>query len=409
MGGVDGAITKAGAGGAGGGGFVPASGGSAQSTGGSANGGGPMNAGGADVITDDAGTTVEPMPDAGAGTGVSALSSCALEFPYHDEPSLGSWLGGDSAYSLLLTPTTALWSFQDTFVGKLGQAARMGAPLIANSFALVTCNGGAATIHYAWGTSNGGPRAIFSDGTPNQRFWPQQPFLYQGTLFAAMTRVQGAAMEIGTAMARVDNPMDPPGQWKVSYADLASISGLGKGTVLVGDYAYLFGNVGTAIATRLPLKELVKPGAVPTALLQYLANDGTWRAGLVTSDAKKLGFSANVGTSFRYLDKSARWLVLFTNTSGWPSSDISISTAPALEGPWSRPVNVYRVPEMTPGTPDYDVDNVCYAAIEHTESNPDPETELLFSYTCNSTVFSKQLANMNIYVPKIVKIKNPAP
>jgi hypothetical protein len=63
--------------------------------------------------------------------------------------------------------------------------------------------------------------------------------------------------------------------------------------------------------------------------------------------------------------------------------------------------------EMTAGSPEYDRDTVCYAAIEHSESNPDPDTDLLFSYTCNSLVFSKQLANMGIYLPKIVKMKNP--
>ena len=34
-------------------------------------------------------------------------------------------------------------------------------------------------------------------------------------------------------------------------------------------------------------------------------------------------------------------------------------------------MNVYKVPEMTVGAPEYDVDNVCYAAIEHAESNLD--------------------------------------
>ena len=62
---------------------------------------------------------------------------------------------------------------------------------------------------------------------------------------------------------------------------------------------------------------------------------------------------------------------------------------------------------MTIGKPEYDKDNVCYAAIEHPESNPDSSTELLFSYTCNNFVFSKQLANMAIYLPEIVKLKNP--
>ncbi len=52
-------------------------------------------------------------------------------------------------------------------------------------------------------------------------------------------------------------------------------------------------------------------------------------------------------------------------------------------------------------------DTVCYAAIEHGESNPDPDSDLLFSYTCNSLVGAKQIENMGIYLPKIVKLKNP--
>jgi hypothetical protein len=392
-------------------------------SGGAASGGGSggaaIGAGGslddADADTGAAGRILDATLDVGFDTVLDdrvdaappSFSACALTFPYQDEPGLGSWLGGDSAYSTMLTPNTALWSFQDTFVGKVGQKVRQGAALIANSLALVACDAGVPSIHYVWGSSASGPRAIFDDATPNERFWPQQPFLYQGTLFAAMTRVQGGATEVGTSLARVANPMDPPAQWKVESFDLAPLSGLGKGAIVVDEYVYLFGAVGDALVTRLPLAELVKPNMVPSALLQYLSNDGTWKAGLVTGDSKRLGFAANVGTSFRYLKASSRWLVLFTNTSGWPSADISVSTAPSLEGPWSQPTNVYRVPEMTPGAPEYDVDNVCYAAIEHVESNPDPEASLLFSYTCNSVVFAKQLANMGIYLPKIVKMKNP--
>jgi hypothetical protein len=335
----------------------------------------------------------------------SSLPGCKLEFPYQDEPTRGTWLGGDSAYSTVLSPTTALWSFQDTFVGAHGQTLRQGAGMIANSMAYVKCENGVGSIEYFWRTAGNG--AIFSDSVPNTRFWPQQPIIYEGFLFAAMTRVQGGADEIGTVLARVSNPFSPPDTWQTEYFELSTLSGLGKGTVVLDDYAYLFGNAGQALVARLPLEELVKPAAVPDALLEYLASDGQWKPGLDTADAKKLGFSANVGTSFRYLKASSKWLVLFTNTSGWPSATISVSTAPELMGPWTKPVNVYEVPEMTVGSPEYEQDNVCYAGIEHNESNPDPETDLLFSYTCNSFVGAKQLANMGIYLPKIVKLENP--
>lgn len=345
---------------------------------------------------------------AGAPAVASSLPGCALEFPYQDEPTRGTWLGGDSAYSTVLSPITALWSFQDTFVGNHGQTSRQGAGMIANSFAYVKCEAGKGSIEYFWRKSASSTQAIFFDDVPNTRFWPQQPIIYKGLLFAAMTRVQGGADEIGTTLARVSNPYDPPDQWQAQYFELTTLPGLGKGTVVVDEYAYLFGSTANqAIVARLPLDELSKPAAVPRDLMQYLAVDGQWKPGLVASDAKKLGFAANVGTSFRYLKGANKWLVLFTNTAGWPSATISVSTAPELTGPWTKPVNVYEVPEMTVGSPEYEQDNVCYAGIEHNESNPDPETHLLFSYTCNSFVLGKQLANMGIYLPKIVKLTNP--
>ncbi len=381
--------------------------------------GGAISSGGVSAVggntATDAGSTASGGSAVGGGAGVGAggtgpvestLTGCALAFPYQDEPTLGTWLGGDSAYSTLLSPSVALWSFQDTFIGKHGQTTREGAGLIANSYALVTCAQGKGSIHYFWRET--GDRAILSDGAANQRFWPQQPILYKGFLFQAMTRVQGGASEIGSTLARVSNPLDPPNTWHAEYFELTNVPGLGKGTIVVGNYAYLFTtSAGQAIVTRLPLDQLIKPDAVPSALMQYLANDGQWKAGLDAAAAKKLGFAANVGTSFRYLASISRWLVLFTNTTGWPSADVAVSTAPALEGPWSKPINVYQVPEMTSGSPEYEKDNVCYAAIEHAESNPNPDSDLLFSYTCNSLVLAKQVANMALYSPKIVKLKNP--
>lgn len=378
--------------------------GGASATGGAVAIGGVTHAGGVAGANNGGGS----VGAAGAAPVVSSLPGCKLEFPYQDEPTRGTWLGGDSAYSTVLSLTTALWSFQDTFVGKHGQTSRQGAGMIANSMAYVKCENGVGSIEYFWRQgANGAIGPIFADSVPNTRFWPQQPIIYQGFLFAAMTRVEGGANEIGTVLSRVSNPFEPPDTWQAEYFELSTLSGLGKGTIVVDDYAYLFGNAGQAVVARLPLAELIKPAAVPKALLEYLASDGQWQPGLDTASAKKLGFSANVGTSFRYLKASAKWLVLFTDTSGWPSATISVSTAPELVGPWTKPVKVYQVPEMTVGSPEYEQDNVCYAGIEHNESNPDPDRDLLFSYTCNSFVLAKQLANMNIYLPKIVKLENP--
>jgi len=335
---------------------------------------------------------------------------CTPQFPYQDDPTLGTWLGGDSAYSVSVSPTAAVWTFQDTFVGPAHQTGRANVPIIGNTMAIAECHGGVFSLHYFWTRS--GPKAFFDDGnTQGSRFWTLQPWMHAGTLFAALTEVENAAVgfdELSTKLARVANPLDPAGSWHVEYLALADIPGLGKGAVVQDGYVYLYAPFqNDQIVARLPLDELVKPGADPPALLQYLSKAGDWKAGLSTADAKKIGLTANTGISVRYVPGLAQWVALFMNTSTWPSPNVAVSSAPSLEGPWSKPANVYSVQEMNPAAPGYDKDTICYAAIEHPEWNPNPEAQLFFTYTCNSTVFAKQVANMNIYVPRVVNIKNP--
>jgi len=62
---------------------------------------------------------------------------------------------------------------------------------------------------------------------------------------------------------------------------------------------------------------------------------------------------------------------------------------------------------MEPQAAGYDADTICYGAAEHEAWNPDPDGQLLFTYTCNSNEFTKLLANMAIYVPRVVTLKNP--
>jgi hypothetical protein len=391
-------------------GTVDAGGGAAGSTAGTAGRGGTGGVSG----TGGAG-------GAGGGTGGMAgmpgldgggMAACTPQFPYQDDPTLGTWLGADSAYSLALSPTATLWTFQDTFVGPQHQTGRANVPIIGNTLAIAECNGGAFSLRYAW--TRTGPKAFFDDGnTLGNRFWTLQPWMHQGMLFAGLTEVRnapGGFTELSTKLARVANPLDPPGSWRTEYFALAAIPGLGKGAVVHGPYVYLFGPFqNDQIVARLLLDDLVKPAVDPPALLQYLSIAGDWKAGLVTADAKKMGIAANTGISVRFAPGRSQWIALFMNTTGWPSANVAASSAPNLEGPWTRPVNVYSVQEMNPMAAGYDVDTICYAAIEHPVYNPDPDGQLLFTYTCNSAVFAKQIANMNIYLPRVVSIKNPLP
>ncbi len=53
----------------------------------------------------------------------------------------------------------------------------------------------------------------------------------------------------------------------------------------------------------------------------------------------------------------------------------------------------------------YDADTFCYAAKEHNEFSTGDT--LLITYACNSRQLGKMIANMDIYVPKVVELPIP--
>jgi hypothetical protein len=395
-------VPTSGPGGAGGGGGATRSSASTGGSGGAGEGGagGVVDAGRGDAD--------------GADGGPAETTRCEPKFPYQDEPDLGTWLGGDSAFSLPLSSTQSLWTFQDSFVAGHGQTTRAGAGLVAGTMALAECRGGAYTIRYFWRVSGATRKAIFDDGnTMGERFWSHQPWLHAGALYATLTVVRNDAtaplgfLETGTKLARVANPFDLPTSWSVEYLELATLPALGKGVAVQGGFVYLYGPYqNDLVLARLPLEGLGSSSA-PSSLLQYLAADGTWKPGLVPADARKMGLAANTGLTLRFHSGRAKWLALFTDTRQFPSPNVALSSASSLEGPWSAPAVVYGVPEMSAVAPGFDADTFCYAAYEHPEWNADATRLLGFTYTCNSRSFAKLVANLDIYLPRVVSLAIP--
>jgi hypothetical protein len=370
---------------------------------------GPGGASGAGGVTGGAGggagtTPVEPY--------VGKLSDCELAFPYQDQDPRGHWLGGDSNFSVVLSPSRALMTFQDTFVGGQVTSSRMGSGIVGNTLASIACESGQYAIEYAWGGAESDHQAMFDDQNPEgQRLWVHRPWLHEGHLFLTATRVSSddtGFAEHGMTLARVDNPLDPPAAWNIDYFNLTDQRlTIGKGIADSGDHIYLFTPYqANMILVRIAKAELLRE-AISETSLEYLSSAGSWEAGVAPGSAKKLGLPGNTGLTVRYHAASQRWLALFTNTSGWPSDSIGVSSAPALEGPWTQPTEIYAVPEMDPGAPEYDADTICYGAAEHDAFNPDPDGKILLTYTCNSNDFQKLLANMAIYVPRVVEVENP--
>lgn len=352
---------------------------------------------------------------AGSGQGEpepGKLSDCELAFPYREQAPRGHWLGADSNFSVVLSPSRALMTFQDTFVGGTDTASRAGSQMVANTLASIRCDQGAYSIDYFWGGSDRTHEAVFDDGNPDgHRLWIHRPFLHEGRMFLTATRVSSDDQgfeEHGMTLARVDNPRDAPETWRVEYFNLTDQRlTVGKGIADLGQHIYLFTPYPfEAILVRIEKARLLED-AISEASLEYLTSEGTWAPGLAPAQARKLGLPANTGLTLRFHEASRRWLALFTSTSSWPSARVAFSSAEQLEGPWTEEEELYRVPEMDPQAPEYEVDTFCYGASEHDAFNAEPDRQIVFTYTCNSNQFSKLVSDMAIYVPRVVKLSHP--
>lgn len=144
--------------------------------------------------------------------------------------------------------------------------------------------------------------------------------------------------------------------------------------------------------------------------MEYLANNREWKPGYFDSDAKKLDIHANYGLSVRYNFKLKKWMMVYIDTnldSRNLKNKISVRTSSSLTGPWSAPMDVFTIPEVTPGSPGYHQTHLCYQGFEHMAYNPAPDDQMAITYACNSFDLNYVASNMNIYFPRFFRIPIP--
>jgi hypothetical protein len=115
-----------------------------------------------------------------------------------------------------------------------------------------------------------------------------------------------------------------------------------------------------------------------------------------------------------------RWLATYSHpnaegrlASRGPSKHVFVRTAQSLEGPWSEPVELYPVPELsTPAASD--PDTACYAAKEHARFGR--EGSVTLTYVCNlftppggdaNAVLGRLLRDMSLYRPQTTTVQLP--
>ena len=339
----------------------------------------------------------------------STQKDCIPSFPAKD-----GWLGGDGDISLPLGKSKSLWIFSDSYVGARDQTSRQGSRIISNTVAITTCEPGQqSTIRYFWRDQyTDHPRPIFESHTDRYRFWPADAFMCNNNLYVVMYKVgpkPGASPDdifdftlIGMTLAKIHDPQArPPDEWMIKLIPWSHVfdPNIWNGNLVKeGKYLYTFYRTEnqTTYLLRLPLDKVESP----EGHIEYFTKDMTWKIGLRGDDAKTL-FRGRPGSTVRYHPDLRQWIMICG--PGFLNNKIRIRTAPELTGPWSEEQLIYECPEATPGSAQYEKSNFCYIGREHIQFYNEQSHTLVITYDCNST-FSKAIANMEIYFPRVLLI-----
>ena len=343
-----------------------------------------------------------------------ASAPCTPKFPL-EHNQIDGWLGADAAYSIPLPDGRDVWIFGDTLYGKK-RVVRDGTPqMVRNSIGISTCKNGRWKLHYVIRKdANGQPQSFFEPQHPDSWYWAMDGFIDGHDLWVTLLCVRNSPAKsqamafatCGTDLARISSPGPDPQQWKIDYFPLvpdgthaypsAAVTSVAKHEDLFALYEQ---GTRPLLVTRLPLEGLDHP----EKQLEYLASDGQWRSGFDPSHAFQVMAKGSPELSIRYHPELKQWVSIMFDPDAF-SSKILLRTAPAPTGPWSKGKVIYQVPVMQMQNPGYDKNTFCYAAKEHPEFE---QSNLVFTYVCNTFDVQSLATNTGIYFPRVVRMPWP--
>ena len=337
---------------------------------------------------------------------------CTPSFPFTQ-----GWFGADAAYSIPLEGGRDLWIFGDTLYGDKRLVVGEDPRMVRNTVGISTCKDGHWKIDY---TIRHNAQGKFLDFFESQHkdawYWALDGAVHNDDLWVTLlcvrnvpkTSVWALGFEIcGTDLAHVTGLKGDPQDWKVSIAPLVPESlhaNPSASTVIEGDYLYIFtlneNKKRPEILTRIPLEGL----GDAAKNLQYLDAEGKWQSGLDPAKAKVVMEHGASEMTVRYHPELKKWVALLVDPD-FLAARVLLRTAPSLTGPWTDGEVIYQIPELQKTSPEYDTDTYCYAGKEHPEF--EGKGDLVFTYVCNTMKPQKLIKEVNLYFPKVVRMKMP--
>jgi hypothetical protein len=339
-------------------------------------------------------------------------ASCTPKFPFRD-----GWWGADAAYSIPLPDGRSVWIFGDTLYGERRVVEGNEPRMVRNSIGISACSKGDWRLQYVIRRSGDGkPEDFFHAQKANTWYWALDGFVHQKDLWVTLLCVRNARVKrpdgfdfetCGADLAKVSDLNADPQKWSISYFPLVpdGVAAYPSATAVVdGAYLYSFAlyeqGKRPMLLTRIPLAGLDAPGRN----LQYLTREGVWKPGLDPAGAMPVMQRGTSEMTVRYHPGLKKWLAVMRSPD--VSSDaILLREADHLTGPWGRGEAIYHIPEMQKNSSGYDKNVFCYAGKEHPEF--EERGSLLITYVCNTTRVPDLVKNLEIYVPRVVRLSLP--
>lgn len=301
-------------------------------------------------------------------TGAQSRAQALSGFVVEDMPELTRkfrsdkvWNGGDGAMTLALAPGKILWLFGDSFI-KNGRTKDR--TMINNSVAVQNTENGHEDWRFYFRGNSKDPKSIFVPNEKGHFYWPGCGTTYNGKLYLLLKNVSlsndlPAPFNFSwksTDLVVVYNPLDAPSTWRYSKRALPNCGG----------------NIDWAIATYadakhlyvfcLGKKEAKSAGEKPVKLARILLTDlenGKYANWEFATEKPSGGASAAAWSQDYALAKSIMpvggpemsvfyspenkcYVSLFQE----PMSEfVSIAVARNIDGKWTKPSHIYRVPE----------------------------------------------------------------
>jgi hypothetical protein len=347
------------------------------------------------------------------------------------------WTGGDCAGTVPLPGGRTLWLFGDSWIGPVREGRHAeGSAMVNNAIAVhgIAHDGVPATpdsVEFLWGQDAAGKPAAWvvpsdeeSSREKNLRYWPTgggdvvtESGGGRSSLFVFLMRIRDRSDSkddvwnfegCGSAVVRVENPADPPRQWRkqvttltrpsspippmerrIAWGAAAMVSPTDPMTVLI---------YGVDSTDGLN-KKLLLARAPASSVDQF--DNWSFKSAEGWSDrpADAASIADMVMDEFSMDRMEIGGVTRCVMVYNRPILDdhIVVRLADQPEGPWSFPREIYRCPE-----PSQDKRLMAYSAKAHPElSKPG---ELLITYCVNSQDFWHMAGDASIYRPRFVSV-----